>query len=71
MGKRANIVIVAEGAKDDTGKLIKSSDVKEALDSKGCEARVTILGHVQRGGSPVAYDRIMVWIYEIYEKKNQ
>jgi 6-phosphofructokinase 1 len=60
MGKRASIVIVAEGAKDENGKPLKSADVKDALDTKGCEARVTILGHVQRGGSPVAYDRNMV-----------
>ena len=33
---------------------------KELLDA-GCEEdiRVTILGHLQRGGSPVAYDRIL------------
>jgi 6-phosphofructokinase 1 len=59
MGKRSSIVLVAEGAKDENGNPLKSDIVKSALDSKGCEARVTILGHVQRGGSPVAYDRNM------------
>ena len=60
MGKRASIVIIAEGARDSNGKPLKSVDVKEALDCAGYEARITILGHVQRGGAPVAYDRIMV-----------
>jgi 6-phosphofructokinase 1 len=25
----------------------------------GCDVRVTVLGHLQRGGSPVAFDRIL------------
>jgi len=35
--------------------------LKEELTQAGCEedVRVTILGHLQRGGSPVAYDRIL------------
>ena len=59
IGKRSGVVILAEGAKDTHGKIIRSTDVKDALDEAGLEARITILGHVQRGGQPVAYDRIM------------
>lgn len=59
-GRRSSIVIVAEGAIDIDGKPIKSDDVKRVLDTElGHDTRVTILGHVQRGGTPSAYDRIM------------
>lgn len=57
-GRRQNLVIVAEGAQDRDGKPITSEDVKEALETELNEdTRVTILGHVQRGGSPSAWDR--------------
>lgn len=53
--KRSNMIIVAEG--DDAGGAIKLAEkVKEAT---GIDYRVTILGHVQRGGSPTARDRIL------------
>jgi 6-phosphofructokinase 1 len=59
-GRRSFIVILSEGSKDSKGKLIKSKDVKKALVAGfDSEVRVTILGHVQRGGSPSAFDRIM------------
>jgi 6-phosphofructokinase 1 len=32
---------------------------KEIEDRTGYETRVTILGHVQRGGTPTAYDRVL------------
>jgi 6-phosphofructokinase 1 len=57
-GRRQNIVIVAEGAIDREGAPITSDDVKEVLESElGEDTRVTILGHVQRGGAPSAFDR--------------
>jgi 6-phosphofructokinase 1 len=31
------------------------------LDTIGMEARLTVLGHVQRGGSPSVHDRIMAY----------
>lgn len=59
-GRRDSIVIVAEGAIDRNGKPITSNYVKEVLEERlGQDTRVTILGHVQRGGSPSAYDRYM------------
>ncbi|MCB0593159.1 MAG: 6-phosphofructokinase [Lewinellaceae bacterium] len=59
-GRRDNIVILAEGARDTNGNPIGSSDVKQVLEERlGEDTRVTILGHVQRGGSPSAYDRYM------------
>jgi 6-phosphofructokinase 1 len=57
-GRRDSTVIVAEGATDRDGKPITSSYVKQVLEEKLREdCRVTILGHVQRGGSPSAFDR--------------
>ena len=57
-GKRASIVIVAEGARDRKGNPLSSQYVQKVLEERmGEDARVTILGHVQRGGSPSAFDR--------------
>jgi len=57
-GRRDSIVIVAEGANDRDGNPISSSYVKKVLEERlGEDTRVTILGHVQRGGSPSAFDR--------------
>jgi 6-phosphofructokinase 1 len=52
-GKRHSIIIVAEGA--GTG-----SEIADAITSRnGIEPRVTVLGHIQRGGSPTHVDRIL------------
>ncbi len=52
MGKKHFIIIVAEGA--------ASADklAKEIEEKSGIEARPTVLGHVQRGGSPTVRDRV-------------
>jgi 6-phosphofructokinase 1 len=52
-GKEHSIVVVAEGA-------AHGFDVGEKLRvSTGYDTRVTVLGHIQRGGSPTAFDRIL------------
>jgi len=57
-GRRDSIVILAEGARDRNGNYIGSSDVQRLLEEKlEEEVRVTVLGHVQRGGRPSAFDR--------------
>ncbi|KAI5956222.1 PFK1 [Candida jiufengensis] len=56
-GRRKTTVIVAEGAIDDELNPITSDDVKKVLVELGLDTRITILGHVQRGGTAVAYDR--------------
>ena len=57
-GRRDHIVIMAEGAQDRYGNYIGSADVQRVLeDALQEEVRVTVLGHVQRGGRPSAYDR--------------
>ncbi|XP_071379317.1 ATP-dependent 6-phosphofructokinase, platelet type-like isoform X6 [Centroberyx affinis] len=59
-GSRLNIIIVAEGAIDRNGKPITSDSVKDlVVRCLGFDTRVTILGHVQRGGTPSAFDRIL------------
>lgn len=56
-GKPHALVVVAEGAKYNAEAL--SAYFKEHHDRLGFEIRATILGHVQRGGSPGAFDRIL------------
>ena len=51
-GKKHFIIIVAEGV----GKVDELAG--EIEKSTGIETRATVLGHVQRGGSPTAHDRI-------------
>ncbi|XP_073687294.1 ATP-dependent 6-phosphofructokinase, platelet type isoform X4 [Garra rufa] len=58
--KRLNIIIVAEGAIDRNNQPITSDHVKNLVVQRlGFDTRVTILGHVQRGGTPSAFDRIL------------
>lgn len=59
-GRRESIVLVAEGATDQEGNLLTTQRIADLITERtGEDARVTILGHVQRGGSPSAYDRWM------------
>jgi 6-phosphofructokinase 1 len=54
-GKMSSILIAAEGQKPG-----RAYDLAEAIRKKsGLEAKVCILGHIQRGGSPTANDRIL------------
>ena len=52
-GKKHSIIIVAEGVGSgvEFGKKIK--------EATGFETRVSVLGHIQRGGSPTAFDRVL------------
>lgn len=60
IGRRNTIVIVAEGAHDRYNKPISSEYVKQVIEHRlGEDTRLTILGHVQRGGSPSAFERYM------------
>ena len=52
-GKKHSIIIVAEGI----GGVIEMA--KEIVEKTGIESRATILGHVQRGGSPTVRDRVI------------
>ncbi|RPB18604.1 6-phosphofructokinase [Terfezia boudieri ATCC MYA-4762] len=60
MGKRKTIVIVAEGAIDRNLNPVSASYVKDVLVQKlRLDTRITTLGHVQRGGTACAYDRML------------
>ena len=56
-GKSSSIVVVAEG--DKTGKNV--FELKDYVDQnlEGYDVRVAVLGHMQRGGSPSCYDRVL------------
>jgi 6-phosphofructokinase 1 len=59
-GRRHDVLIFAEGARHSDGLPIRADTITEILKTRlGVEARVTVLGHVQRGGSPTAFDRIL------------
>ena len=52
-GKQSWIMVVAEGA-------AKAERVADQITAKtGLETRVTVLGHIQRGGRPTAVDRVL------------
>lgn len=54
MGKAHFLVIVAEGSPT------TANDITRTLNEDGCyETRITVLGHVQRGGGPLAFDRLL------------
>ena len=54
--KRSSLIVVAEG--DETGGALKLSEkIKE--DFKQYDMKVCILGHIQRGGTPSAHDRVL------------
>lgn len=52
-GKRHSIIVLAEGVGDG------SEYAKQIEELTGLETRVTVLGHIQRGGSPTAQDRVL------------
>ena len=56
-GKEHAIIVVAEGAQYNAQRL--DEYFKEHRERLGFDLRVTILGHVQRGGNPSAFDRIL------------
>ncbi|MBI4432622.1 MAG: 6-phosphofructokinase [Candidatus Omnitrophica bacterium] len=74
-GKNFSIIVVAEGAKFEGGEItlekklddfghVRLGGIGELLGKKieeltGFETRVTVLGHIQRGGSATAFDRML------------
>lgn len=71
-GKKFSIIIIAEGAlekgssqtyleKDRLGGI--GNKLAAQLETEGIEARCTVLGHLQRGGTPNAYDRLIATSY--------
>ena len=71
-GRHFTLIIVAEGAKPKANVAVPnvkgaanilSELLKERID---IESRVTVLGHIQRGGSPVAFDRVLATRYGVH-----
>ncbi|CAI8026467.1 Pyrophosphate--fructose 6-phosphate 1-phosphotransferase [Geodia barretti] len=53
-GKDFSIVVVAEGAQ-----LVSEEGEENKYEGTSYETRVTVLGHLQRGGTPTAFDRVL------------
>ncbi len=62
-GKTSSIVVVAEG--DEAGDAMTIAD-QVGKGSEFRDTRVTVIGHMQRGGSPTAYDRILASRLGVY-----
>lgn len=56
-GKRSNIIVAAEGI-GNTRKLARQIEKRTK-----CEVRITVLGHVQRGGPPTARSRLLACLF--------
>jgi 6-phosphofructokinase 1 len=56
-GKKHALIVVAEGARNNAQKLVKH--LRRQEHNLGFELRSTILGHVQRGGVPTVFDRLL------------
>ncbi|MCL1938888.1 MAG: 6-phosphofructokinase [Candidatus Azobacteroides sp.] len=57
-GKPYSIVVMGEGLTIDNQKRLSASYISQLIEEgTGIETRTTILGYVQRGGSPSAFDR--------------
>ena len=60
-GRRYFIAIVSEGIKQD------SQEIADWFEEKiGIESRISVLGHIQRGGNPSIYDRLMAYKFITY-----
>lgn len=58
-GRRRVLVLKAEGVTLDTAKLKLAVDAAVAARMPDVDSRVTVLGHVVRGGTPTAFDRLL------------
>lgn len=56
-GKTSSIIVVAEGDKSGKNIFELAAYIEEHLEDY--EIRVSVLGHIQRGGSPSCYDRVL------------
>ncbi len=67
--KDDNQFVIQSGEKDEFGHVrlggIGQRLAKEIQNRLGVETRFTVLGHVQRGGSPTAYDRVLATRYGV------
>ena len=60
-GRKYFIAIISEGIKED------AKDIAKWFEEKiGIESRISILGHIQRGGNPTVKDRVMAYEFVTY-----
>ncbi|HBX51416.1 MAG: 6-phosphofructokinase [Bacteroidetes bacterium RIFOXYA12_FULL_35_11] len=65
--KNSSIVVIAEGIRVDSKKKRAGTYIAKMINEKtGIETRETILGYVQRGGSPSPMDRVLATQYGAY-----
>lgn len=60
-GRRHFIAIISEGIKQDTQEVVNWFE-----NTIGIESRATVLGHIQRGGNPTTFDRLMAYKFITY-----
>jgi len=79
-GRNFALVMVAEAVKRDDGKPVMQTQVGGAVtyggighyiggriaETTGAETRITVLGHVQRGGMPTPRDRLMASVFGVH-----
>jgi 6-phosphofructokinase 1 len=65
-GKMYSIVVVGEGIKTPSKKRAGRYVSKKIMELTGLETRETVLGYIQRGGSPSPADRILATRYGSY-----
>ena len=56
--KSSSIIIVAEGEEEGNA-IVVADKIRKQIDDSEIDMRETTLGHIQRGGIPTAYDRIL------------
>ncbi len=60
-GRRYFIAVVSEGIKQET------KEISDCFENEiGIESKVCVLGHIQRGGNPTVYDRLMAYKFVNY-----
>ena len=81
-GKHFTLIVVAEGAREKDGGFVTSGAQEANREARlggigvvvaarveketGKEARTCVLGHLQRGGSPTAFDRMLCSMFGAY-----
>jgi phosphofructokinase-like protein len=82
MGRRFTLVVAAEGAREEGGEFVTKGPAEENKEAQlgglgdrvaaeirnrtGKETRAMVLGHLQRGGGPTTFDRLLATRYGFY-----
>ena len=71
LGRKYSVIVVSEGVKENKPRSAKGGSVGQSIANQlskklNMETRVTVLGHLQRGGTPNAQDRILATKLGVY-----